>query len=215
MPIRSELLMVLATAASVLAATAHAEELPIPSDDLVYCTVCHGVQLMGNETIKAPRLSGMDVWYVERQLRNFSNGLRGKHEADEYGVDMQPMAAALTDKQIVAAAAFTKATRSPVPEPTIVGDVERGKAHYASCAACHGADGKGIEAIGAPDLTIASDWYLVTQLKNLKSGARGSHPGDIYGMQMRASVQLLADDDAIRNVVSYINTLEDKRGRTQ
>ena len=49
-------------AVSVLALTtlARAEgELPIPADEFVYCTVCHGVQLMGNPTIEAPRLSGM------------------------------------------------------------------------------------------------------------------------------------------------------------
>jgi cytochrome c553 len=45
-------------------------------------------------------------------------------------------------------------------------------------------------------------------LKNFKNGSRGSNPGDIYGMQMRASAQLLADDQAIMDVVNYITTLQ-------
>lgn len=182
---------------------------PVASDDLVFCTTCHGIQLMGNPVIKAPRLSGMETWYVEQQLRNFRSNRRGAHQEDPYGYEMQPMAAALTDEQITAAADFVGATRSPGPARTVVGDVEKGKVHYSTCAACHGVDGSGNEALGSPDLTIANDWYLVTQLQNFKNGSRGSDPGDTYGMQMRASTQLLANDDAIIDVVAYINTLQE------
>lgn len=181
---------------------------PVATDDLVYCTTCHGIQLMGNPVIKAPRLSGMETWYVEQQLQNFKMKRRGLHQQDPFGYEMQPMAAALNDEQIAAAAAFANATRSPAPPVTISGDAEKGKAHYSTCAACHGVDGKGNVALGSPDLTIANDWYLVTQLRNFRNGSRGSDPGDTYGMQMRASTQLLADDEAIMDVVAYINTLQ-------
>jgi len=183
------------------------DSLPIPTDDLVFCTVCHGVQLMGNPIIKAPRLSGMETWYIEQQLENFRQGVRGNHDSDGLGQEMRTMAAALSDQQMVAAVKFANATRSAVPDTTVSGDADNGKVIFSTCAACHGVGGEGNEALGSPDLTIANDWYLVTQLENFKSGNRGSNPGDAYGMQMRASVQLLADDDAIRDVVSYINTL--------
>ena len=55
---------------------------PVASDDLVFCTTCHGVQLMGNAVIKAPRLSGMETWYVEQQLRNFKNSILAVAAAD-------------------------------------------------------------------------------------------------------------------------------------
>jgi len=191
--------------------TAFAEdEMPVPADDFIYCTVCHGVQLMGNPIIKAPRLSGMEPWYVEHQLQNFKKEIRGLHVDDAYGYEMQPMAAALSDEQIGEVAVFVNATRSPKAEPTISGDAEKGKTLYATCAACHGVDGEGNEALGSPDLRIANDWYLVTQLKNFKSGSRGNNPANINGMQMRASVQFLADDEAIMDVVSYITTLQNK-----
>lgn len=191
-------------------AAAAQDELPVTPEGLDHCTVCHGVQLMGNAIIKAPRLSGMETWYVEQQLENFRKKVRGRHDADPYGYEMQPMGEALSDEQIKAAADFVYATRSPAPPATVSGDVAKGKRHYSTCAACHGVDGKGNLALGSPDLTVPNDWYLVTQLKNFKSGARGSHPSDTYGMQMRASAGLLPDDDAINDVVAYINTLQDK-----
>lgn len=187
-----------------------ADELPVAAEEFVYCTVCHGVQLMGNQIIKAPRLSGMEPWYVEKQLHNFKKEIRGLHGDDAFGYEMQPMAAALTDEQIGEVAVFVNATRSRPATPTIGGDAEKGKALYTTCAACHGSNGEGNEALGSPDLRIANDWYLVTQLNNFKSGSRGSHPADINGMQMRASVQLLNDDEAIRDVVSYITTLRNQ-----
>ncbi len=195
----------------VLTTLARAEdELPIPADEYVYCTVCHGVQLMGNPTIEAPRLSGMESWYVENQLRAFKKGWRGKHEMDLIGMEMQPMAAALTDEQIREVSAFVAATRSDAPPDTIDGDADKGKTHYSSCAACHGVRGEGNIALGSPALTGLNDWYLVTQIRNFRDGTRGSHAGDTYGMQMRASARLLPDNEAIQDVVTYISTLQDQ-----
>jgi len=186
------------------------EELPIPADEFVYCTVCHGVQLMGNPVINAPRLSGMESWYVENQLHAFKKGWRGKHEADVVGMDMQPMAAALTDKQIKEVSAFVTATQSDSPSATIDGDAEKGRANYSTCAACHGVQAEGNIALGSPALTGLNDWYLVRQLENFRDGTRGGQAGDTYGMQMRASAGLLSDDEAVRDVVKYISTLEDQ-----
>ena len=98
------LALVVVLLAIPLAATA--QDPVIPADEFVYCTVCHGVQLMGNSTLKAPRLSGMETWYVERQLQAFKNGWRGDRDEDVVGSEMQPMAAALSDDQIVEVAEF-------------------------------------------------------------------------------------------------------------
>ncbi len=199
------------TAVAMLALTSLVgaeDELPIPADEFIYCTVCHGVQMMGNSIIKAPRLSGMESWYVENQLRAFKKGWRGKHERDVVGMEMQPMAAALTDEQIKEVSAFVTATRSDHPAETINGDADKGKAHYSTCAACHGVNGEGNIALGSPALTGQNDWYLVRQLKYFRDGTRGGQAGDTYGMQMRASAGLWSDDQAINDVVKYISTLQ-------
>ena len=191
----------------LLAGIAAADEPVVPPDDLVYCTVCHGVQLKGNHVIQAPRLSGMAGWYVQRQLLAFSRGWRGAHEQDVYGMEMMPMppesAGGIRD-----AANYVAATKSEPPPATVTGDADSGRALYATCAACHGADGNGLEALGGPALTVTNDWYLVRQLQNFKAGIRGSHPDDTFGAQMRAAAQVLSDDDAIRDVVAYINSLQ-------
>jgi len=188
--------------------TLAADESPVTPDDLVYCTVCHGMQLRGNRNIEAPRLSQMDAWYVEQQLQSFRKGWRGMHQDDLVGMEMQPMAAPLSDAQIEKAAKFAEASGSPPPARTIDGDAGAGRSHYTTCAACHGVDARGNEALGAPPLTGLNDWYLVRQLENFRNGARGNHPDDIYGAQMRASVALLPDDGAIRDVVAYITSLQ-------
>ena len=76
-----------------------------------------------------------------------------------------------------------------------------------NCAACHGADGSGNQALNAPRLAGASDWYLVRQLRLYKSGARGTHEDDATGRQMAPMMATLPDDQAIIDVVSYINSL--------
>ena len=53
-----------------------------------------------------------------------------------------------------------------------------------------------------------SDWYLARQLSNFKSGVRGSHPQDFHGGQMVFMARTLADEQAINDLVAYINTLE-------
>lgn len=191
-----------------LAAPAIAEEdPPVAPEAFVYCTVCHGVQLMGNDLLRAPRLSGMAAWYVENQLEAFSRGWRGRHAEDLVGMEMQPMAAALSADAIADAAQFVESTESPPPAVTVDGDAEAGKRLYGSCAACHGADGAGIEQLGAPALAGQNDWYLLHQLENYRDGRRGYVSEDTLGQQMRASVNLLSDDDALEDVVRYITTL--------
>ena len=122
-------------------------------------------------------------------------------------MEMQPMAAALTDAQISTAAEYVSRTRSVQPAVTVDGDAEAGRRHYTTCAACHGVNAEGNEALGAPALTGLNDWYLVRQLVNYREGIRGADPADTYGAQMRASTQLLGDDEAINDVVKYITTL--------
>ncbi len=65
--------------------------------------------------------------------------------------------------------------------------------------------------MNAPRTAGMSDWYIATQLHNFKQGIRGRHPDDLYGWQMAEMAKILKDDDAVNDVVAYINTL----GRSQ
>ena len=48
------------------------------------------------------------------------------------------------------------------------GDATKGKAAYAVCAACHGANGMGNKALNAPRIAGQEPWYLERQLNNYK-----------------------------------------------
>ncbi|POP53932.1 c-type cytochrome [Zhongshania marina] len=85
-----------------------------------------------------------------------------------------------------------------------------GKALYAACAACHGAEGEGNVALNAPSLVNQQDWYLERQLLGFRSGLRGSDPKDGYGAQMQAIAKTLPDDNAVKAVVAYIASFKAK-----
>lgn len=52
------------------------------------CAVCHGNNGQGIEAMNAPRLAGMNDWYLVTQINNFKKGIRGAHEQDKYGPQM-------------------------------------------------------------------------------------------------------------------------------
>ena len=172
-----------------------------------YCTTCHGVEGIGNIAIEAPRLAGMEAWYLKRQLENFSAGIRGTHEEDVQGIAMRPMAAKLSDESIADIVDWVGDWEYVPAEATVEGNVRQGRTAFQACAACHGANAQGNEALGAPALAGQNDWYLLTQLRNFRAGFRGSHQEDTFGSQMVTMSKTLTDDQAVIDVVSYINTL--------
>lgn len=172
------------------------------------CAACHGLQAEGNAALNAPKLTGQGDWYLKRQLQYFKNGARGTHDNDVFGKTMAPMAATLVNDAAINNVVSYIQTLPDNPAPPTVGqNTTNGKTIYATCAACHGVDGRGIQAMNAPRLAGMSDWYLITQLKNFKQGIRGAHPKDMYGPQMRSLAAILADDRATSDLVAYINTL--------
>ena len=173
------------------------------------CASCHGADGGGNKALNAPRISGQKAWYIARQLTNFKSGIRGSHEKDIYGQQMRPMSMTLANDQMVAdVSAYVSTLKSLASPPTIKGDATAGKAAYAICASCHGANGEGNKALNAPAIAGQNDWYIVRQLYNFKNGIRGVDPKDSYGQQMRPMAMILPDDKAINNIAAYISTLK-------
>ncbi len=85
-------------------------------------------------------------------------------------------------------------------------DVTAGQAAFAVCAACHGVNAEGNQALNAPKLAGQPAWYLARQVHNFKQGLRGGAPGDAIASQMAAIAGPL-DATTIDNVVAYIATL--------
>jgi len=175
------------------------------------CSACHGPQGQGNRALNAPKLSQQAPWYLARQLQNFKQGIRGADNRDVYAKTMIPMAATLADDTAIAnVVAYIHSLPDDAPPATLVGDPAKGRSLYATCASCHGAAGEGIWSTHAPRLANMSDWYLARQLHNFQQDIRGSHPRDFYGAEMSLISKVLPDEQAVHDLLAYIQTL----GRT-
>ena len=176
------------------------------------CTACHGINGEGSEALNAPRLAGQSSAYLERQLQNFQAGVRGGGVGDVTGQQMRAMASALTTEQAIEDVVAYIGTLPDNPAPqTVTGDANTGETRYAVCSACHGLNADGSDALGAPRLRGVQDWYLVRQLQNFKANVRGYDPTDPFGAQMQSIAATLPDEQAIRDVVAYINTLSEQQ----
>lgn len=175
------------------------------------CVKCHGANGGGNSEALAPAIAGMPAWYVEMQLKNFKNGIRGLHAGDTGGLRMYPMSLWLrseADQKAVAAYVANMSSVAPENELADAGDAARGAGYYAVCSACHGADASGNQGMGAPPLKGQSDWYLYSSIKKYKAGIRGSGKGDPFGAAMIGMVATLPDEQAILDVIAHIQSLE-------
>ena len=174
------------------------------------CAACHGQQGEGNAALNAPKLAGQSAWYLTRQIEAYNSGLRGTHEDDIFGRQMAPMAATLASDEAVAnVAAYIATLPDNAPAASIAdgADLASGAKAFANCSYCHGDDGRGQQAMNAPRLAGMSDWYLARQLANFRDGVRGTHRQDHYGRQMALMAHGLSDEQAINDLVAYINTL--------
>jgi cytochrome c oxidase subunit 2 len=172
------------------------------------CGACHGQQGEGIELLNSPKLSGLQDWYLKRQLKNYRDGIRGSHQDDIFGQQMAPMMVTLADDAAIDdVVAYIGTLPDDPAAATVAGDAGTGKELYTTCAACHGADGQGRWGPYAPRQAGMNDWYMVRQLQNFKQGIRGGHRGDLYGAQMVSMAEILGDDEAVNDVVAYINTL--------
>ena len=58
--------------------------------------------------------------------------------------------------------------------------------------------------MGSPPIAGQADWYLLSSLKKLKAGTRGSYPNAVV---MRGMAGTLADEQAMKDVIAYVMSL--------
>jgi cytochrome c553 len=173
------------------------------------CVPCHGADGRGRLALRTPAIAGLPDWYVKTELTKFMTDVRGAHPDDMEGHRMRPMARTLYHPGDVEAVTAFVSKLPPVPVPPVLGgDRDSGQVKYMSvCIACHGPDGRGNQALGAPPLVGQADWYLVAQMEKFKSGMRGAHPQDTQGSLMRAMSSQLRDTTDMRNVAAFIASM--------
>lgn len=94
----------------------------------------------------------------------------------------------------------------PAAELAEAGDLSGPELFARVCSACHGPAGEGKEELFAPSIAGLPVWYVEEQLGKFHSGARGSHPEDLPGQQMRA-ISLALTGSQISGIAAAVSEL--------
>jgi cytochrome c oxidase cbb3-type subunit III len=134
-----------------------------------HCAACHGSDARGARGY--PDLVDDDwLWggEPERVLETVLDGRTGA---------MPALGAALGEDGVAETAVFVQQLAGGPVDPALAA---RGERRFATlCAACHGVDGKGNRALGAPDLTDGTWLYgsdLATITQTIRDGRNGTMP---------------------------------------
>jgi cytochrome c oxidase cbb3-type subunit 3 len=151
---------------------------------LTYCAQCHGSDARGNKGF--PNLADRDWLYGGDPETIKLSILNGRHG------QMPPMGAAVGSEKDIESVAHYVLSLSGSAHDSIKATAGREK--FAVCAACHGADGKGMAAMGAPNLTDKTWLYggsVATIMETIRLGRNNVMPAfaDFLG---EAKVHLLA-----------------------
>jgi cytochrome c oxidase subunit 2 len=84
----------------------------------------------------------------------------------------------------------------------------RGHDLYDTCKPCHGVNGGGNQALGAPSIAGLPRWYLEAQLNKFRSGLRGMHPSDMEGHRMRPMARSLNIEGDVSSVAQYVSSMK-------
>jgi cytochrome c oxidase cbb3-type subunit 3 len=151
---------------------------------LTYCAQCHGSDARGNKgypnLTDADWLHGGDPESIKTTLLKGRNGV------------MPPMATAVgSDKDIENVAHYVLSLSGSASDPI---KASFGEEKFTTCMACHGAEGKGNPALGAPNLSDKNWLYggsVATIMETIRRGRNNVMPafGEFLG---EAKVHLLA-----------------------
>jgi cytochrome c oxidase cbb3-type subunit 3 len=143
---------------------------------LTYCAQCHGSDARGNKGY--PNLTDNDWLYGGAPEVIKETIMKGRHG------QMPSMAAALgSDKDVENVAHYVRSLSGMAADPV---KVAFGKPKFGACAACHGMDGHGNEALGAPNLADKTWLYggsPETIMETIRKGRDNTMPawGEFLG----------------------------------
>ena len=171
------------------------------------CIVCHSPDFSGELLERAPALSQLSKTYLQTQMQKFKHNVRGNDVTDADAYTMGQLMKEFSVQDMANLTAHIKSFTPEAKKPTLEGDPVNGKKLYATCMACHQADGHGNEALKAPSLVGQHDQYIFRQLVKFKAGIRGSGPGDKEGQMMQMTAKVLKNEQEMRDLAAYISTL--------
>ena len=149
------------------------------------CAGCHGRQGQGSMALGAPRLNDHDWLYGGDGKAIRTSILEGRR-----GV-MPPMGGGMDAATVTSLAHYVLSLSGSAHDAE---KAAAGKPKFATCAACHGAEGKGNTAVGAPDLTD-STWLYGGGVENIEKAILEGRSGLMPALKSRVSeeqAQLIA-----------------------
>lgn len=153
------------------------------------CAACHGSEARGNQALGAPDLADLDWLYggdSAALLASISDGRRGV---------MPPWGSALGRDGVNEVASYVLSL-SGVNAPQDW--VAAGKPRFEMmCASCHGADGRGNPALGAPNLTD-NVWLYGGDFSSVAASIREGRSGVMPAWRSRLS------EDEMRAIAAWV-----------
>lgn len=189
------------------------------------CAGCHGEFGQGGKEGEYPRLAGMPVEFIARQLHLFRDRLRPNMAMIEYVDERQMPDADIHDIAVFLSGIVLKTKLPPVNEsdpgfdayarlleskrvmqiPKAEGDPENGRNIYRKeCASCHGKLGEGDQEKAVPMLTGQYTSYLWRQVEKYRKKIRIHDPD-------APEEQLLTEfsDAQLQDVFAYLSIMDD------
>ncbi|WP_158966772.1 cytochrome-c oxidase, cbb3-type subunit III [Chachezhania sediminis] len=169
-----------------------------------WCAQCHGAGAAGVKAAGYPNLLDDDwLWggTIDDIYTTIKHGIRNEDDGDARTSEMPAFGdnQMLEPLQIEQVANFVMTLSGETPEDE--GMVADGKTVFAdNCAVCHGEDGKGEQALGAPNLTDKIWLYggsYDTIMTTIQHGRGGVMPA--WGLRL--------DDTQVRAVAIYVHQL--------
>lgn len=160
------------------------------------CAGCHGRAAQGNVLLGAPDLTDTDWLYGGDEEAIRASILEGRHGT------MPPLGPALgeggTDK-------LANYVLSLSGAPHDKAAAAAGQVQFPVCAACHGVDGKGNKALGAPDLTD-SIWLYGGDLETIRHTINHGRAGRMPAWKSRL------DDAEVHVIMAWLHAQSKGRG---
>ena len=160
-----------------------------------YCTVCHGSDAKGSYGF--PNLTDHS-WRWGGEADTIKTTIMGGRQAA-----MPAWGAILGEDGVKNVAAYVRSELAGLPlAQGHEGDVAAGQKIFATnCAACHGPQGKGTPAMGAPDLTASAAWIYGSSLPQIQQTIRNGRQG-----HMPAQQDILGNDK-VHLLAAYVYSL--------
>lgn len=157
------------------------------------CSVCHGSDARGS--LGFPNLTDADWIYGGTPEAIHATLVNGRQAA------MPPWEAALGDQGVTNVARYVRTLSGAEPSSA---ESAAGEAQFKMfCVACHGADGKGNQMLGAPNLAD-NIWLYGGDLETIKHALRKGRNGKMpaFGEQL--------NEDKIRLLTAYVYSLSNQ-----